>query len=344
MNNMLVFRFLLGSALSFALAGSSARAAVEGSPDSAAAVAAPTSPPAAGATLTVAPQPAPIPAPTVPLALPPARPLPDDDVAILKMPFRINNPARNVAFSAYAEVGALGFVQHTYQSGKNGTLFDLKTEGNQSTMFLFARLSAELELFKRHSFIFVYQPIDVRTEAVVRRDVTFDQTTFVAGTPLDIRYGFDFYRLTYQVDIFKSSRHELAFGLGGQLRNAKIIFTSVDGKQRSISDDLGFVPLLRVRGRYTFRNGVWLGFEADGFYANVAVLNGGRSDVEGAIWDASLRAGLRLTSFMDTFVNLRYLGGGASGTSSSGSDNLGGDGYTYNWLHTLVASIGFGVR
>ncbi len=278
-----------------------------------------------------------------PVVAPPRAPL-DEDVALLKTSFRINNPVRNVAFFAYAEVGALGFVQHTYQSGKNGTVFDLKTEGNQSTMFFFARLSAELELRKRHSFIFVYQPIDVRTEAVVRRDVAFDQITFATGTPIDIRYGFDFYRLSYQFDIFKSSRYELAFGVGGQLRNAKIIFTSVDGRQRSISDDLGFVPLLRLRARYTFQNGVWLGLEADGFYANVAVLNGGRSDVEGAIWDASLRAGIRLTSFMDAFVNLRYLGGGANGTSSSGSDNLGGDGYTSNWLHALVISLGFGVR
>jgi len=343
MTNVLASRLLLGANFILFWACSSVCAAAEVPQDPAVPVAAPAAPPAAVEQPAVSPNPAPVPMRPLSLAAP-TRSVSEDDVAILKTPFRINNPARNVAFYAYAEVGALGFVQHTYQTGKNGTLFDLKTEGNQSTMFLFARLSAELELFKRHSFIFVYQPIDVRTQAVAQRDVSFDQTTFVTGTPLDIRYGFDFYRLTYQVDIFKSSRHELAFGLGGQLRNAKIVFTSVDGKQRSISDDLGFVPLLRVRARYTFQNGVWLGLEADGFYANVAVLNGGRSDVVGAIWDASIRVGMRLTSFMDTFVNLRYLGGGASGTSSSGSDNLGGDGYTYNWLHALVASIGFGIR
>ncbi len=280
-----------------------------------------------------------------PPQLVPPRPIaPSEDVAVFPTNLRLNNPAGNVALFAYAEVGALGFVHHTFQSGRNGTLFDFKTEGNQSTMFLFLRLSAELNLWKRHSFIFVYQPIDVRTEAVAGRDVSFDQTTFTAGTPMDIRYGFDFYRLTYQFDIFKSPRYELAFGLGGQLRNAKIVFSSVDGQKRSISDDLGFVPLLRLRGRYTFANGVWMGLEADGFYANVSVLNGGRSDVEGAIWDVSLRAGMTLTSFLDAFVNLRYLGGGANGTSSKGSDNLGGDGYTYNWLHTLVLSLGFGIR
>lgn len=274
-----------------------------------------------------------------------AAPLPDpDEVALLPTSLRINNPGRRVAFYGYVELGALAIASHTFQSGRNGSLFDLKTEGNQSTMFFFARLSAELELMRRHSFIFVYQPIDLRTEAVAKRDLSFDQVTFRTGTPMNVRYGFDFYRLTYQFDVFKSPRYELAFGLGGQVRNAKIIFTSVDGQQRSISDDLGFVPLLRLRARYTFQNGLWLGAEADGFYANVAVLNGGRSDVEGAIWDASLRVGLRLTTFMDAFLNLRYLGGGANGTSASGGDNIGGDGYTYNWLHAVVVSLGFGVR
>ena len=127
------------------------------------------------------------------------------------------------------------------------------------------------------------------------------------------------------------------------MRNAKIIFISVDGQQRSISDDLGFVPLLRLRASLHLlpkwpvagRRSRWL-------YANVAVLNGGRSDVEGAIWDASLRVGLRLTTFMDAFLNLRYLGGGANGTSASGGDNIGGDGYTYNWLHAVVVLLGFG--
>lgn len=286
--------------------------------------------------------------PTPPLAAPQpitVTPLfPQDDVALLKTHLRLNNPKRNVAVYALAEIGALTFLQHSFQSGKNGSLFDLRNEGNQSTMFFFARLSAELELAKRHSFVFVYQPIDVRTEAVARRDLAFDNVVFPTGTPMDLRYGFDFYRLTYQFDFFRSPRYELALGLGGQVRNAKIIFTSVDGKLRSVSDDLGFVPLLRARGRYTFQNGVFAGFEIDGFYANIRGLNGGKSDVEGAIVDASVRVGLSLTSFADTFLNVRYLGGGGNGTSSVGSDNLQGDGYTYNWLHSLVISLGFAAR
>lgn len=284
----------------------------------------------------------PVPGPAPATTLTPT-PIPEEP-ALWKTSFRLNNPERNVAVTALAELGGFGFVSHTFQTGTNGTLFDLRQEANQSTTFFFARLSAELELYKRHSLVFVYQPIDVRTEAVAKRELVFDQLVFPTGTPMDVRYGFDYYRLVYQVDIFKSPRHELAFGLGAQLRNAKIVFTSVDGKLRSVSDDLGVVPLLHARGRYTFRNGVFLGFEVDGFYADVKFLNGGKSDVKGSILDASIRAGLAVTSFLDAFLNVRYLGGGASGTSNAGSDNLGGDGFNYNSLHALAVSIGFAVR
>ena len=122
---------------------------------------------AASAAQTVSPNsvPPPVSIPSVaaspsPLSL---TPIDVDDVALLKTPFRLNHPARNVAFFANVELGALSFVKHSFQSGKDGSVFDLKTEGNQSTMFLFARLSAELEFVKRHSFIFVYQPLEHRS-------------------------------------------------------------------------------------------------------------------------------------------------------------------------------------
>jgi hypothetical protein len=38
------------------------------------------------------------------------------------------------------------------------------------------------------------------------------------------------------------------------------------------------------------------------------------------------------------FLNLRYLGGGASGTSPD--ENTVGDGYVSNWLHFMTLSLG----
>ena len=53
---------------------------------------------------------------------------------------------------------------------------------------------------------------------------------------------------------------------------------------------------------------------------------------------ASLRAGLTVAGIVKPYLNLRYRGGGASGTSS---DKVGfGDGYSSNWLHTLAITAG----
>jgi hypothetical protein len=99
------------------------------------------------------------------------------------------------------------------------------------------------------------------------------------------------------------------------------------------------VPVLKARGRYTFDNGVWLGTEIDGFYAPISYLNGSDEEVTGAILDASLRAGLPvLRGRGETFLNVRYLGGGAVGTSSDSVDP--GDGFVENWLHFITVSLG----
>lgn len=78
--------------------------------------------------------------------------------------------------------------------------------------------------------------------------------------------------------------------------------------------------------------------EADGIYAPVSYLNGSDNEIVGAILDASLRAGLKVNKPGTVFINLRYLGGGATGTSTR--DIWPGDGYVKNWLHFLTFSAG----
>ncbi|MFO0572420.1 MAG: hypothetical protein U1A78_00335 [Polyangia bacterium] len=266
----------------------------------------------------------------------------DEPRPLIPSTFALKTPTRSVAFRLNAELGTIGVLKHTIQFSQDGTQLDYVREGGQDNLSFFARISAELELFRRHSFIFLYQPLDLRTEQVLSRDVSIDKLTFPAGTPVDFRYGFDFYRFSYQFDFLKSARHELALGLGIQIRNANISFTSADGTLRRINHNIGPVPLLRLRARYTFDSGVFLGTEIDGLYARGKVITGSLYSFEGALLDASVRVGLVVSSFLDVYLNLRYLGGGASGVSEN--DPPPGDGYTDNWLHTLTASIGFTIR
>lgn len=238
-----------------------------------------------------------------------------------------------VQLRTIAEVGMLAPLKHSIRYGAEGSRFDYLDEGGQDNLFPVFRFSAEVTLAARHTIILLYQPLNLETKVTAGRTLRFDDTTFAAGTPLDLRYGFDFWRVSYLYDFFADPDQELSLGGSLQIRNATIAFSAVDGSGRVDRRDIGPVPALKLRGRYHFDSGFWLGGEVDGIYAPVKYLNGGESDVEGAILDLSVRAGYRVVRGVDAFVNVRYLGGGAEGT--------GGDGFTANWLHFLTATIGF---
>jgi len=199
-----------------------------------------------------------------------------------------------------------------------------------------------LNLFKKHNVILLIQPFDIRTESLLKRDIVIDDLTFPEGTPVELRYGFTFYRLSYLYDLAQAENKELALGLSFQLRNATISFASADGSLFRINENVGPVPIFKFRGRYSFNNGMWFGTEIDGFYASGKYITGSENDFVGAILDASARIGFELTDYLDSFLNVRYIGGGARGTEED--DPGPGNGFTDNWLHTMSISLGFYIR
>lgn len=245
----------------------------------------------------------------------------------------------DVKVTGTAEFGFLGVPSHRIQFGKTGTTFDYVKEGGQDVLFFFSRYSLELTLFQGHNISFLYQPLDIESAVILDRDIIIDEQRFAKDTPMNLRYGFDFYRVGYDYDLFAEyPEHRLSLGASLQIRNATINFSSADGELRRSQRDVGPVPLLSVRGLYSLRNGVWFGAEVDGFYAPIKYINGGASDVEGAIIDMSTRLGYHINQSIDIFANLRYLGGGAEGTSKEETDR--GDGFVSNWLHTMSFTIG----
>jgi hypothetical protein len=250
----------------------------------------------------------------------------------------LNDPERPYAFRGCLEIGFIDVVSHTIQFGKNGTEFDYVAEGGQDIFFRFNRLTAELTMGTRHSLIFLFQPLDIQTEALLSRDVVIDDLTFPADTPLKLRYGFDFWRLSYLYDFCKQKDRELSIGVSLQIRNASISFRSYDGTLFRINQNVGPVPIFKFRTRIPFKSGLWFGSEIDGFYASGKYITGSGNDFVGSILDASLRIGFELNKSFDTFLNVRYIGGGARGTQK---DTPGpGDGYTNNWLHTVAVTVG----
>jgi hypothetical protein len=102
------------------------------------------------------------------------------------------------------------------------------------------------------------------------------------------------------------------------------------------------VPILKLRGGYTFPRGFFLATEVDGFYASSNFFNGADFEFEGSIVDASVRAGFAVKAYLDIFANLRLLGGTATGTSQYDKD-FWTDGvlkYSDNRLATVAFTLG----
>ncbi|MBN8217804.1 MAG: hypothetical protein J0L75_14260 [Spirochaetes bacterium] len=249
----------------------------------------------------------------------------------------------------HAELGFAAVLSHTYQSGANGTRFNFVTMGAQDTLFPYVRLSVDVAIGARNRVSFLYQPLTLNTRTVVGRNnstgglpLVIDDATFPVGTPIDLSYGFDFWRLSWMWDFAKAEDTILAAGVSFQIRNASIAFTSVDGKSRTVNQNIGPVPILKVRAARWFNPHFGLDLEADGFYAAGAVLNGSAKAFEGWIWDASLSAKTRLMPKVAAFVTLRSIGGGAQGNNAYSyvSSTTSVNPFTYNALATMAVTLG----
>jgi hypothetical protein len=234
-----------------------------------------------------------------------------------------------------AEAGSLASLYNTGQFGADATRLDLRKAAGQDNLLTYTRWSAELTLGERHTIVLLYQPLSSTGTITPSSDVRQEGVTFAAGQPLTTTFSFPFSRASYLYRLIASSRGALELGGSGQIRNARTTFQSTDGSRYSVSQGVGFVPALKARGRYDFESNLWLGFELDGIYAPISVLNGSDNDTKGAILDANIRIGLKLPRQSEVFFNARYLGGGAT----SGRDRAAAD-YVNNWLHFLFFGLG----
>jgi hypothetical protein len=248
--------------------------------------------------------------------------------------------ATNNRFRAVAEIGFLGVLDHKIQFSNSGTYFDYREEGGQDVLFPISRLSMEFDFNERNTLVFLYQPLRLESQVLLENDLIVDDLTFPASTSVKLLYNFPFYRLSYLRELLPNNeKYKLAIGGTLQIRNATISFESADGTQFRTNRDIGPVPAFKLRGKSHLNDHFYLELEADGIYAPISYLNGSDNEVVGAILDASFRSVVKVNDPVRAFLNLRYLGGGAVGTSD---DEKGpGDGYVRNWLHFATVSLGF---
>ncbi len=230
----------------------------------------------------------------------------------------INLPDSPVQVFADLEGGAVKVVSHVFQSSASadtGSQFNFVTQGGQEILFPVSRVRLGAILGGRHQINTLYQPLTINTQVTFRDDVTIDGVTFASGTPMELKYGFPFWRFTYGYDFIPSDSLDVYAGAALQFRNASIVFREVGGGQSTTNQNLGLVPALFTQVNYRFESGFELGFEATGLYASAAFINGADFEFEGSILDSSLRFSVPLQRGVSSFVNVRFLGGTSRGVS-----------------------------
>lgn len=255
------------------------------------------------------------------------------------------NSEASVALRLNADVGALATLSHRLQVGQDGTFVSVPQDLGQNVLYPFLRFQADLDLGKknrRNTLAFLYQPLDLRSTFSSDEDLVVGEVTYPAGQGMDFRYGFSFWRATWLYDVVNARETEIALGLGLQIRNASIEYRPRDGGTVVGLRNIGPVPLLAFRGRGTLTKKLWMSGEIQGFYAPIRYLNGGSVDVEGSIVDAALKLGLEGPKGADAYLGLRYVAGGAQGTSSDPDPYT--DGFSRNGLHLMALSIGVALR
>lgn len=246
----------------------------------------------------------------------------------------------NLEFRAVAEIGFIAVLAHKIQLGNDGSYFNYVKDGGQDVLFPTTRFSIEMDYKKRNTFVFLYQPLRIETQSLLRNDLIANGVTFPASTSINSLYNFPFYRISYLRELSKDNeKFDFAIGMSLQIRNATISFESTDGQLYTDNRGIGPVPALKLRSRLALSDRYYSEIEMDGIYAPVSYLNGSDNEIVGAILDASLRLGALVNPQTDIYFNLRYLGGGAVGTDTG--DVWPGDGYVKNWLHFLNLSAGF---
>ncbi|HAK44497.1 MAG TPA: hypothetical protein DCO79_01060 [Spirochaeta sp.] len=260
----------------------------------------------------------------------------------------INNEDSPVQFFLESELGVVGIPYHTIRIGEADTAstFDFVKEGGQEILYKFERFNLGMTIADQHRVSFLYQPLELVTETVFAADRIIDGVTFTAGTPMEVSYGFPFYRITYGYDFFEDDNADLGIGAALQLRNASIVFKQLDGAQMTVSQNLGPVPAIYLFGKYNFNSGFFLSTDITGLYASSAIINGADFEFEGSILDASVRSGYTLKNNIDLFLNLRFLGGSAAGTSEYARDNWtdSTEATTANYLATTSLTFGLTVK
>jgi hypothetical protein len=201
--------------------------------------------------------------------------------------------------------------------GTRFSLIDIQDRGPWPA----ARLYLTWNINARHSLRGMASPLSVTETGLLTQSTGFEGETFAANTPIEATYRFNSWRITYAYRFHRGSRWSWWVGFTAKVRDAKIELTQ-DGVSAT-KTNVGFVPLLHVRGRYRFTPTWGLALDLD-------ALAGGPGRAE----DGSLKLYADVGKRWTLAVGYRTLEGGADVEEV----------YNFAWLHYAVVSASYHMR
>ncbi len=201
--------------------------------------------------------------------------------------------------------------------GTTGTLFSL-VDDLETDPALYYRVRLTCVLAGKHTLSLLAAPLRLDADGTLDRPILYEGETFAAGEPLDARYRFDSYRLTYRYELSTSKRFSLGIGVTAKIRDASIRVES--GTRSAEKKNTGLVPLVNFCLIYRFAPPFGFMLRGDA----LAAPQGRAEDVLAAlVYEAGRRVTVRL--------GYRILEGGAD------NDEV----YSFALLHYAVLGASF---
>jgi len=141
-----------------------------------------------------------------------------------------------------------------------GTRFSL-TDDLKTDSGYFFRIRFGYHWKSRHTISVFAAPLTLKAAGQADKEVVFFEETFPANTPLNARYTFNSYRLTYRYDLVRKPKWQVGIGFTAKIRDA-VVKVKGNGKS-SEKTNVGFVPLLNFRIMWQFHKDWGLLLEGD---------------------------------------------------------------------------------
>ncbi len=172
-------------------------------------------------------------------------------MALLGLLLGMPSASVQAQFLADLETGAVfgGPYNRIKISTESGTEFNAFGDQFQVKPNAFIRGRIGYTIADRHTIIGLVAPLTIFSETDgYNTDILYQGVNFEAGLPLEVRYVFNSYRLTYRFHIVEKENITFALGVTGKIRQASVRLKN--DQEESINTNLGFVPIVNLYLNY----------------------------------------------------------------------------------------------